>query len=100
MDAFRDRLSQRARDTGRPDLAHQCRGRPLSAGEEALASAMMEIYASGEAGFAALARGLTERGIIAPNSGRADWDEALLAAELAAINAGLDAAYEAEGYGA
>ena len=36
MDAFKDRLSQRARDTSRPALAHQSLGRPLTEAEQAL----------------------------------------------------------------
>lgn len=100
MDAFRERLSQRAYNSGRPALAHQSRGRELTAEETALAAALMEIYASGEHDFAAVAAELARREVIAPKSGRADWSEALLAEELAAINADLDAAYEAHGYGA
>ena len=99
MDAFTDRLSQRARDAGRP-LAHQSAGRALSAAESALADALMEIYRTGEHDFAAVARALSDRGVVAPISGRKDWDEALLAAELSAINADLDAAYAENGYGA
>ena len=100
MDAFRDRLSQRAHDTTRPELANQCRGRPLDEREQALATALMEIYGTGEHDFAAVAQRLTERGVTAPRSGRTDWTCDLLAEELAATNAELDAAYEADGYGA
>jgi hypothetical protein len=69
MDAFKDRLSERARDTGTHD-------------------------------YTAVAAALAERALPAPMSGRTDWTEALLAEELTAINADLDAAYEANGYGA
>ncbi|MEL6233763.1 MAG: recombinase-like helix-turn-helix domain-containing protein [Pseudomonadota bacterium] len=100
MDAFKDRLSARARDTGRADLAHQSRGRALSAAEQAFAAALMEVFASGQHDFAAVAAALAEAGVPAPLSGRTDWTEALLAEELAAINADLDAAYQADGYGA
>jgi hypothetical protein len=48
MDAFTDRLSQHARDTGRADLALQCQGRPLTATEDALAAALMDIYRTGD----------------------------------------------------
>ena len=42
-----------------------------------------------------------EKGVVAPKSGRTDWtEELLLAEELAAINAELDAAYAEAGYGA
>ncbi|SEO98560.1 hypothetical protein SAMN04490248_11850 [Salinihabitans flavidus] len=100
MDAFRDRLSERARDTSRPSLAHQCRGRDLEPREVALADALMEIYGAGAPDFAAVAAELSRRGIEAPRSGRTDWDEALLAQELTETNAELDAAYEEYGYGA
>ncbi|SMH38294.1 recombinase-like helix-turn-helix domain-containing protein [Maritimibacter sp. HL-12] len=100
MDAFRDRLSQRAHDTGRPALAHQCRGRDLTEAEKALASALMDIYGSGTHSFDAVAEALTERGIVAPLSGTSDWTAEKLDAELAGINAALDAAYAEHGYGA
>lgn len=100
MDAFKDRLSQRARDTSRPALAHQSLGRPLTEAEQALAAALMEIMGAREHDFAAVAAGLKAKGIAAPVSGRADWDLALLQAELKAINADLDAAYAENGYGA
>ncbi|MBN7760596.1 hypothetical protein JYP52_05560 [Nitratireductor aquibiodomus] len=100
MDAFKDRLSQRAFDTGRPGLEHQCRGRELDEREVAFADALMTIYATGEHDFSAVARQLTEKGVVAPRSGRSDWTEALLSEELAATNKELDAAYEAHGYGA
>jgi hypothetical protein len=51
MDAFTDRLSQRARDTSRPALAHQSRGRDLSTAETALAAALMEVMGHGRAQF-------------------------------------------------
>ena len=54
MDSFKDRLSQRARDTSRPALAHQSLGRPLTAAETALAegaeSAVMEGLREAAAG--------------------------------------------------
>lgn len=100
MDAFKDRLSQQAHDTGRPALAHQSRGRALSTEETALAEALMEIYGAGTHDFAAVAEKLAAKSVIAPVSGRTDWSEALLAEELTAINADMDAAYEANGYGA
>lgn len=100
MDAFKDRLSERARDTSRPDLAHQCQGRALTEAETALAETLMEIYATGTHDYAAVAAALADRALPAPVSGRTDWTEALLAEELTAINADMDAAYEANGYGA
>lgn len=100
MDAFKDRLSERARDTSRPALAHQSRGRDLTEAEAALATALMEVYGTGEHDFAKVAEALGQKGIVAPMSGRSDWTETLLAEELAAINADMDAAYTEHGYGA
>ncbi len=100
MDAFKDRLSQRARDTSRPALAHQSLGRPLTDAENALAAALMEIMSAGEHDFAKVADALANRGLAAPMSGRTDWDGDLLAAELSALNADLDATYAEYGYGA
>jgi hypothetical protein len=100
MDAFKDRLSQRARDTSRPALANQCQGRELEPAEDKLASALMEIYGSGIRDFDAVAAELATRGVTAPKSARTDWTKDLLAEELSTINAELDAAYEENGYGA
>ena len=100
MDAFKDRLAQRAHDTSRPALAHQSRGRALTDAENALAAALMEIYGTGEQDFGRVAAALAGKGLTAPVSGRKDWSEALLAEELAALNADFDAAYQDHGYGA
>lgn len=100
MDAFKDRLSERARDTTRPALAHQSRGRELTSDEAALAKALMDIYGQKIHDFSAVARELQVRGVKAPRSGRNDWTVDLLAEELDATNVLLDEAYEANGYGA
>jgi hypothetical protein len=100
MDAFKDRLSQRARDTSRPALAHQSRGRPLGDAEQALATALMEVMGAGTHDFDRVAQALAARGLAAPVSGRTDWSADLLRAELTALNADLDAAYAEHGYGA
>jgi hypothetical protein len=100
VDAFKDRLSQRARDTSRPALAHQCRGREITPAEAALAEALMAVYGTGTRDYAAVAAELAAKGVVAPKSGRTDWTEALLAEELAAIDAELDSAYAEHGYGA
>ncbi|MFZ1680425.1 MAG: recombinase-like helix-turn-helix domain-containing protein [Rhizobiaceae bacterium] len=100
QDAFKDRLSRRARDTTRPALAHQSRGRPLSGDEQALADALMEIMGAGEKDFAAVAHTLARRGVRAPISGRTNWDAGLLEEELRALNAEFDTAYARAGYGA
>ena len=100
MDAFNDRLSQRAIDTGRPDLARQCQGRALTPLEDVLATALMDIYRTGQHDCDQVAMTLTDQGVIAPTSGAQIWTRDTLAAELAAINADLDAAYSEHGYGA
>lgn len=100
VDAFKDRLSQRARDTTRPALAHQTQGRGLTATEQDLADAMMQIMGSGAQDFSAVAEALRQRAVQAPVTGRVDWDLDLLQAELAALNADLDVAYAEHGYGA
>lgn len=100
MDAFKDRLSQRAQDTSRPALAWQSLGRKPGGPEIALKDALMQIFATGVHDFGQVAAALAEGAVTAPISGRSDWDEALLAQELAAINADLDAAYQEHGYGA
>lgn len=100
MDAFEDRLSKRALDTSRPALAHQSQGRALTDAESAFAEALMQIYGTGTHDFAAVAAALAAQGVTAPVSGRTDWDLDLFKAELAQINAALDAAYAEHGYGA
>ena len=72
----------------------------MSEEEQALAAAMMDIYAHGSVTLAEVAEKLTERGVIAPGSGKTDWDAASLEAELKAANASLDAAYQSNGFGA
>jgi len=99
-DAFKDRLSQRAQDTSRPALAHQSRGRALSADEQALAAALMDVMGKGTHDFADVATALARNGVRAPMSGRVNWDADLLQAELSALNAELDTAYARAGYGA
>ena len=100
MDAFKDRLSERAKDTGKPALANQSLGRPVTSTEKALAASLMEIYGSGVHDFGEVARALAARKVKAPVSGRTDWDLALLESELVALNKALDAAYQENGYGA
>ncbi|MCW1931166.1 recombinase-like helix-turn-helix domain-containing protein [Pararhodobacter zhoushanensis] len=100
MDAFKDRLSQRARDTSRPALAHQSLGRPLTDAETALSQALMAIMGERVHDFAEVAKELAARGVTAPISGRTDWDLALLTDELTALNKDLDTAYAEAGYGA
>ncbi|WP_323765161.1 recombinase-like helix-turn-helix domain-containing protein [Marinovum sp.] len=100
MDAFKDRLAQRAADTSRPALAHQCRGRALEPRETAFATALMEVYGAVGHDWDAVATELADRCVEAPRSGRTDWTADLLHEELSATNAELDAAYAEHGYGA
>ena len=100
MTSLSDRLAQRLDETARPALARQCGGRTLTNEESNLADSLMEIYGTGEHDFPKVAEALTARRTVAPVSGRTDWDEALLGAELVAINAALDAAYAENGHGA
>ncbi len=62
MDAFKDRLAQRAADTSRPALAHQCRGRELEPQEADFATVLMEVYDAVGHEYDAVATALTERG--------------------------------------
>lgn len=98
-DAFKEMMAA-ARAAGRPELAHQGRGRPLTEAEDAFAETLMAIYAEGIKGEAALAKALTTRKVIRPSSGKPDWTAETLAAELKALNADLDAAYLENGFGA
>lgn len=98
-DAFKAMMAA-ARAAGRPELAHQGRGRPLTKAEDDLADAMMEIYSERITGQDALAQALVKRGVIRPSSGKPDWTGETLAAELLALNADFDAAYLENGFGA
>ena len=99
-DAFRQKIAEGQDDTAQGSLAHQSLGRPLTEAEQALASALMEIYGTGEHDLVAVAAALTDRGVAAPISGRFDWDVSLLENELTEVNRHLDAAYDESGYGA
>lgn len=81
-------------------LKNQSRSRDLTGEEKALASALEEIFKSGVSDFAEVARRLTSQGIVAPGSSSTNWDLALLASELEAINRSLDDAYARNGIGA
>lgn len=98
-DAFKAVMAAAKFDLGRTDLPHQSLGRELTAVEESLADALMEIYATGATGPEAVAAELTERGVVSPSSGKTEWTAKGLARELAALNADLDSAYEENGFG-
>lgn len=95
-DLFKERLSSEL--ASQPALARQCRA--LSSLETNFAEALITIYATGEHDFDAVASALTSNGVIAPVSGKQNWDKSLLESELKQINEELDTAYAENGYGA
>lgn len=76
-------------------LATQAVRRPFTEQEQTLATALEQIFATGEHDFQAVARRLNERNVARLSSNTADWTAELLASELEAINDSLDAAYAA-----
>ncbi len=88
------------RASGRPELAHQSLGRPLTKPEDQLAEALMAAYADGAADQAALAETLAAKGVVRPSTGQPDWTPETLGAELKALDADHDAAYQENGFGA
>jgi len=99
-DAFRDVMNAARAQPGRAALAHQSAGRAVTAAEHALATALMEIYATGATGPGPIAAALSAMDVVAPISGRVDWDAALIEAELRALNDSYDTAYQDHGIGA
>jgi hypothetical protein len=83
-----------------PALARQSLARPLTAAEQAFATALEAVFAAGTHDFPAVATALQAQGIARPSGTAAPWTATLLASELAAINASLDAAYARDGIGA
>ncbi len=83
-----------------PRLAEQSLSRVLTAPERALAQALEEVFATGTHHFADVATALQAKGVARPSGTATEWTEATLAAELAAINQSLDAAYAKDGIGA
>jgi hypothetical protein len=83
-----------------PKLATQSLGRPLTEAERRLAADLEAVFAEGVHEFAAVAESLAERGTARPSGDPGPWTEAALIAELAAVNASLDAAYAERGIGA
>lgn len=81
-------------------LGHQGLARPLDEKEKALAEAMMQIFASGEHDFAAVASLLNERKVSRPSGETGPWSPVVLEQELHRINTSLDEAYLRNGIGA
>ena len=74
-------------------LAHQSRGRTLSADEMALANALESIFTDGAVEFDEVSRRLSALGVLAPSTRGATWSRDLLERELTLINHSLDEAY-------
>jgi hypothetical protein len=78
--------------------SRQALARPLTAAEEALADALLSIFASGEHDFAGVAERLNTSGVARPSRADGAWSLSVLEAELSAINRSLDDAYAAAGH--
>lgn len=74
-------------------LGRQSLRRPLTAVEQALASALEKIFGAGVHDFAAVAAELTKAKVARPSGDKGDWTEQTLEEELARINADLDDHY-------
>jgi hypothetical protein len=81
----------------RAALGRQALGRPLTAAESALASALEAIFQNGEHDLSKVAALLDAQGIKRPSGAAGVWSLAVLEQELARINASLDEAYAANG---
>ena len=98
-DAFKARMAAAQAD-GRPELPHQCRGRPFTEAEQNFAVALMSIYADGVKSEVALAEALGSRGVLRPSSQQPDWTAENITSELKGLNADFDEAYQQNGFGA
>lgn len=99
-DAFKARMATAQSEFGKPELARQCQGRPLTDEETDFAEALMAIYAEGISDQAFVAAALQTREIPMPSSSKTDWSKETLATELQRLNADLDQAYLENGFGA
>jgi hypothetical protein len=81
----------------RAALGRQALGRPLTAAENELASALEAIFQSGEHDLSKVAALLETKGVKRPSGVAGAWSLAVLEQELAGINASLDEAYAANG---
>lgn len=79
------------------DVARQSLGRNLTDAEDALAEAMIEIYAAGICDFAGVVDQLNLRRVDRPSGALGQWNIVVLEQELKSINDDLDTAYEREG---
>ena len=97
-DNFKEKIAGDQMGDAAQRRAHQSLGRPLSAAEDALAEALMQLYAEGVETPEAIAKGLNKMAIAPPLSGLGSWTAETLHNELEALNADLDAAYQENGY--
>jgi hypothetical protein len=94
QDGFKDKIAAAQQTAEAWQRAHQSLGRPLSVAEEALADALMQLYADGVETPEAIAEGLNRLAIAPLSSGTGSWTAELLHDELETLNADLDAAYQ------
>jgi hypothetical protein len=80
-------------------LTHQARSRSLTATEQAFAGALEAVFTGGTHDFSAVAQALQAQAVRRPSGATEPWSAASVAAELAAINASLDAHYARDGIG-
>jgi hypothetical protein len=81
-------------------LKSQALGRALTPVEVALAAALESVFVTGVHDFDQVAAALAAKGVVRPSGASEPWTRDALSAELAAINATLDAAYAKHGIGA
>ena len=96
-DNFREKIAGDQLGAAAQRRAHQSLGRPLTAAEDALAEALMQLYAEGVETPEAIAEGLNRLAIKPPISGSGSWTAERLREELESLNADLDAAYQENG---
>ena len=75
-------------------LGRQALRRPLSAAEQRLGEVLEQIFRSGVTDFTQVALLLQQNGAQPPSGAPGPWTVELLHAELAAVNASLDRAYQ------
>ena len=97
-DSFKSKIAADQLGAAAQRRAHQSLGRPLTAAEEALADALMQLYADGIEEPAAIADGLNRLAIPLLSSDKGSWTAELLHSELQALNAELDKAYQENGH--
>lgn len=74
-------------------LARQALKRPITDGEQKLASCLEQIFKSGVTDFVQVALLLQQNGILPPSGASEPWSPSLLERELRTINESLDRAY-------